>query len=189
MGREELQFSQVVEREFRFLIDDYYYELVKSEATFVRYESKSYFMNIFHGRISYEIGVEIGDLTVGWEDYIYPHGILDYVLGPDHGITTYFQASSREAVENCVVKLAGIIRKHCMDVASGDRRAIDAIIEAQWKDSEEYTKQVVQEPVRREAEEAWRNKDYSKVVSLYGSIKEDLSEIELKKLEYAKKKS
>ena len=34
--------------------------------------------------------------------YIYPHGILDYVLGPDHGITTYFQASSREAVENCV---------------------------------------------------------------------------------------
>lgn len=189
MGREKLRFNQVVEREFRFLIDDYKYRLVKSESTFVRYESKSYFMNIYHGRISYEIGVEIGDHLVGWWDYISPSGILNYVMGPDHGITTYFQASTREAVENCVVKLAGTIRKYCMDVASGDQKAIDAIIEAQGKRNEEYTRQVVQEPVRREAEQAWRDKDYSKVVSLYGSIKEDLSEIEMKKLEYAQKKS
>ncbi len=49
-----------------------------------------------------------------------------------------------------------------------------------------YTKQVVQQPIRKAAEEAWRHHDYAKVRELYESIKADLTSVETTKLKYAK---
>jgi hypothetical protein len=43
-------------------------------------------------------------------------------------------------------------------------------------------------PVKEQAEQAWKNKDYMRVISLYESIKDYLSSVELKRLEYARKK-
>ena len=39
--------------------------------------------------------------------------------------------------------------------------------------------------VRSKADAAWQAKDYAQVVELYGPIREDLTEVEAKKLAYA----
>ena len=39
--------------------------------------------------------------------------------------------------------------------------------------------------VRGKAEAAWHAKDYAQVVELYGPVREDLTEVEAKKLAYA----
>src|ERR671917_546664 len=59
-GREKLDFAEEVQSAFTFLVTDYGFRLVRTEPTFVRYESPDVCVNIYHGRASFEIGVEIG---------------------------------------------------------------------------------------------------------------------------------
>ena len=64
--RMQLGFSLEVLSAFQFLTQDYGFKCVKNDVTFVRYESESTFVNIYHGRRSYELGVEIGKLEKYW---------------------------------------------------------------------------------------------------------------------------
>jgi hypothetical protein len=50
----------------------------------------------------------------------------------------------------------------------------------------DYAKEVNLSAVRPKAEAAWHAKDYAQVVELYGPIREDLTEVEAKKLAYAR---
>lgn len=54
------EFAIEVLYHFHFLINDYKFKRLEANRTFVRYESKYIFVNIYHGRRSYELGVEIG---------------------------------------------------------------------------------------------------------------------------------
>src|SRR6266508_1197859 len=60
LQRESLGFAPAATQAFSFLVERLGFRLAKQEPTFVRYESKSVFVNIYHGRSSYEIGVEVG---------------------------------------------------------------------------------------------------------------------------------
>ena len=55
--------------------------------------------------------------------------------------------------------------------------------------SEEYALDVLTEQLRPQADEAFRQKDYSKAVELYSRIRERLSPVELKKLSIAEERS
>jgi hypothetical protein len=59
--RERLAFKDAVMSGFRFF-DDLGFRPAKQEMTFVRYESADVFVNVYHGRASFELGVEIGKL-------------------------------------------------------------------------------------------------------------------------------
>jgi hypothetical protein len=54
-----LGFAEAVLANFEFLRS---YELrrVENDSTFVRFESEAVFVNVYHGRASFEIGVEVG---------------------------------------------------------------------------------------------------------------------------------
>lgn len=56
-GRERLGFEAAVVENFAFL-KEAGFECVRRECTFVRYESKRVFVNVYHGRGSFELGVE-----------------------------------------------------------------------------------------------------------------------------------
>ncbi|MGH8590336.1 MAG: hypothetical protein ACREXX_13715, partial [Gammaproteobacteria bacterium] len=60
-NRAELRFVEEAQTAFHFLVEELGFRLVKCEPpTFVRYESNKLFVNVYHGRLSYEIDVEIG---------------------------------------------------------------------------------------------------------------------------------
>ena len=59
--RAKLGFREAVLSSFKFL-NDVGFRPVEQEMTLVRYESPEVFVNVYHGRASFELGVEIGRL-------------------------------------------------------------------------------------------------------------------------------
>jgi hypothetical protein len=57
--REANGFQDSAKRAFEFL-RDFGYELVHSEPTMIRYEGDQRYVQIYHGRRSYELGVDFG---------------------------------------------------------------------------------------------------------------------------------
>jgi hypothetical protein len=184
--RAELGFKEAVRSSFKFL-NDAGLRLVQQEMTFVRYESPEVFVNVYHGRASFELGVEIGRLEepnrkltlydiVAWEGAEKAEGLGPHVT---------FQVDSREGVEEFVPKLAALVTKYAAPFLRGDAAAFGSALEFQSERWKEYVKGVNFSQVRWKAEAAWQAKDYAQVVDLYGPVRDDLTEVEAKKLTYA----
>jgi len=63
-NRSSLGFVATVRAAFAFLEDDFGFSIARiEEPTFVRYESASGFVNVYHARGGYNIGAEIGRLV------------------------------------------------------------------------------------------------------------------------------
>jgi hypothetical protein len=96
-----------------------------------------------------------------------------------------FQVSSREGVQEFVPKLAALVKKYAAPFLRGDRTAFDSAFEIRSERAKNYAKEVNLRSVRGKTEAAWHAKDYAQVVELYGPVREDLTEVEAKKLAYA----
>jgi len=188
--RERLRFEETVLASFDFL-GSYGLKPKKKEPTFVRYESKKVFLNVYHGRSSFEIGLELGR-----RDRPERYG-LGYIIasagkaaweaeGFGHG--TMFQVSSREGVQQLVPKVAGLLKKYGEPFLRGDPEFYDELAKANERASSEYTRRQLVERTRKDADTAWAGKQYARVVDLYQPLREDLTEIETKRLAYAEKK-
>ena len=189
--RDQLGFVSEVVSAFKFLLTDYGFSCVKVEPTFVRYESTSIFVNIYHGRRSSELGVEIGKLgnIPGLKENWYTLGEVMDLMGVREKLGfTFFQASTRERVQILVPKLAEYVRKYAGSMFEGNLQIFERLRDLRHKKSEEYMKEIFLSQIREEAERAWHKKDYAKLVELYDSMKDDLTFLEVKKLEYAQKR-
>jgi hypothetical protein len=119
--RSQLGFKDAVLSSFDFL-RAYGLKPIKEEVTFVRYESNSVFVNVYHGRGSFEIGVEIGRL-----DRPVKYG-LGYIVAwagkqaweaEGFGRGTMFQVSTCESVHNIVPKIAHLVKRYADPFLSG----------------------------------------------------------------------
>lgn len=186
--REQLGFRDAVVSSFKFL-SAFGFHLVREESTFARYESQTVFVNVYHGRASYELGVEIGRLAEAEEKLT----IYDVVAWANaekvegFGQHTMFQVSSREGVREFVPKLAELVKKYAGLLLRNEPNAYESVKEIRSLWASEGMKQMRLRNVRKEAEVAWHQKDYAQVVELFSSIRDDLSESEAMKLAYAEK--
>src|SRR6185437_4422023 len=184
--RAKLGFREAVLSSFGFLAD-YGLHPVEEQVTFVRYESSEVFLNVYHGRASFELGVEIGRLEqptakLTHYDIIAWAGVTE---AEGFGKHVSFQVSSRGGVQEFVPKLATLIKKHAAPLLSGDSAAYDSALAIQSELAEEYGREANLGNLHSKAAAAWKAKDYSQVVELYNSIRKDLNEVEAKKLAYA----
>jgi hypothetical protein len=189
--RDQLGFVSEVMSAFRFLLTDHGFSCVKIEPTFIRYESTSIFVNIYHGRRSSELGVEIGKLgnISGLKENWYTLGEVMDLMGVREKLGfTFFQASTRERIQILVPKLAEYVRKYAGSIFEGNLQIFERSRDLRHKKSEGYMKEIFLSQIREEAEKSWHNKDYAKLVELYDSMKDDLTFLEVKKLEYAQKR-
>ncbi len=186
LERAQLGFKDTVLSNFKFL-GDFGLRPMEEKVTFVRYESSEVFLNVYHGRASYELGVEIGRLKVP-ESKV---SIFDVVrwAGAEQaegfGKHVMFQVSSREGVQEFVPKLAALVKKYAIPLLRGDESAYGSALEFRAKQYADEVKQGNLNVVRGKAEEAWHAKDYAQVVERYGPVREELTEVETKKLAYA----
>lgn len=189
--RGRLRFKDAVLSAFDFLCS-YGLKPVEEEVTFVRYESEVVFVNVYHGRASFEIGVEIGRL-----DRPEKYG-LDYIVSwagkrawetEGFGQSTMFQVSSPEGVKKFVPRVAELVKKYGDLFLRGEGSFYDQLEKANDQASIEFQKQQRLKAVRKEAAAAWSEKNYARVMALYRSIMDDLTEVEVKRLAYAEKQS
>lgn len=187
-NRAELRFVEEAQTAFHFLVKELGFRLVKCEPpTFLRYESNELFVNVYHGRLSYEIDVEIGRLSDPNQRRYWIADVLGAILGWKDKSMTYFQASNQKALRGCIHMIADLVAKHYRPMLAGDLAVLDRVAAYSSEKNAAYTRQLVEQPVRDAADKAWREKDYVRVRELYGSIRDSLTPVERKRLEYAEK--
>lgn len=187
--RDKLEFAGSVLANFQFLAD-MGFRPVQEEITLIRYESSAVFINVFHGRASFELGIEIGILCEPTE-HVTLYDILlwaDALKAEGFGQHVMFQVSSREGVQQFVPKLASLVRRYGEPFLRGDSTAYTEVLEARSRAARDFEQQVQLDDLRRRVEIAWTSNDFAGVVDLYGSIGTDMTSVEAKKLAYAEKK-
>ncbi|CAN5885740.1 MAG: hypothetical protein USCGTAYLOR_01273 [Chromatiales bacterium USCg_Taylor] len=186
-NRDVLGFSRAVFQYFNFLCSDYGFTVTDQSATLVRFESNDVFINVYHGRASYELGVEIGKFDdPSGTRYRLPT-IIEAFMGNTVGQKGVFQASSPDAICSSIEHLAQLVSSYCSALLRGDDDAFDRVRKASKHISEELTEHYTRGVLRRRAEQAWQNKDYADVVRVYEKILHTLTSIERKRLEIARK--
>lgn len=184
--RAKLGFKEAALSAFDFL-RQYGFTSTQANATFVRYESPSVFVNAYHGRGSYELGIEIGRLddpdrnlaianVVDWAGAFEAEGFGKHVM---------FQVATREGVQKFVVKLADLVKKYAVPLLRNEANAWNEALGLQVRRAAEYEKDIKLRQIREKAEKAWHAKDYAQVVELYGPVRKDLTKVDAKKLAYA----
>jgi hypothetical protein len=187
-NREQLGFREAVLFDFGFL-GSYGFRPVQEEVTFVRFESTAVFVNIYHGRASFELGAEIGRLTNPGEK-ISLHDVVAWAGAnkvEGFGEHVVFQVSSHEGVQEFVRRLAKLIQKYATPFLKGDADAYKCVAEASSRNTADYMKSMKLDRIRTKAEIAWHQKDFPQVAELYGSMRDDLNSVEAGRCAYAEK--
>jgi hypothetical protein len=184
--RKSLGFSKKVREFFSFLEVQWEFKCTIQEKTTVRYESTDVYVNVYHGRSSFEIGVEIGkkssEHNFSLEALV---ALFDKDLSREYWATG---ARTADAVRKALKKLSEGLIRYGGSALSGHQSIFDRLeqfrterVASMVLDSKAYQ-------IRPKAEAAFRRGDYKEAVMLYSSIESALSSIESKKLEIAKKK-
>ena len=96
-----------------------------------------------------------------------------------------FQASTSASLENCIIKLASWVSGCAMTYLSNNKFSFKRVSDLREKESSKYQLEIELMDIRRKARLAWKNKDYSRVVDLYGPVKHSIEDSERKRLEFA----
>jgi hypothetical protein len=187
--REKLGFRSEVFKQFKFLVSEYGFHCVEEKSTYLRFESSNVFVNIYHGRSSYEIGLELGLLPFsGEKERKVTMGELEEFVGNSEETLSVCQANTQEVVEKCVSKLASFLKQHGKEILRGDCSTFHKLFKIQQLQSDKYLETIKLNRIRTKANDAWQSKDYTEVVKLFEPVKDSLTPSEIKKLNYCKNK-
>ena len=182
--RSILRFDEQVKIRFAFL-KALRCRCVRAEATFVRFESSAFGVNVYHGRRSFEIGLEIESTRSLTETYSTPE-ILRLVDKKEADQYKYYATHTPQGVAEGVRLLAELFQR-CVAAGILEDNQIFSRLQTQRQEiAAEYALQVELRHAHRKIEAAWSAKDFLQVVKIlapfhWGSI----MPAELKKLAYA----
>lgn len=186
--RNMLGFQDVVKKHFAFLEDQYGFKCVSSDLYTVKYSSDKVYLNIYHERVSYELYFEIGMLP---EDYnnLLKANLSDIIAMP--GIVNenvFYQASNKNDVYMVVEKLADLARMYAKDALNASLQYFRDIANYRTQVQENALRLLELKTAESKANSAWNVKDYKTVVEVYTQFEKHLNSVQLKRLDFAKKK-
>lgn len=167
---------------------------VRGEPTYLRFEHGNIFVEVFHGRSSFELGIEVGRwVEVGNELVEQKFHIRDvlHLLAPQ---VTYRALTAKTGEE--VIRFLNVLvvwLDSFADLLLSDNGEIfDQLSEQSERESTNYLEGVRAQRLRDNASEAWRRKDFGSVILAYEEIESELKSIKLResetiKLGYARK--
>jgi hypothetical protein len=194
--RAALGFLPCALKEFHFLTSDLGFHLIEQNDTRIRYESDRRFVNVYHGRGSYELGVEFGRwIQVEGEtrEEVFP---LRNLLALDHDLRELgyggLTATTRPLVENFVHRLAAWTKMFTTSILTDGDELFARARERNAVWSQSYLEGIRASRLRSQADVAWRRRDFDAVVNAYTEIDTELASVGLKpseraRLRYARK--
>jgi len=182
--RSRLGFAAAVERSFGFLEREFGFRLADAQSTFVRYESELSFVNVFHGRGSYELGVEIGHWVDIEDGRVEEKFSLGDVIALDHDLSMVgyrsFATMEKDPLASFVAQLAEWTQRFTPRVLEGDASTFDRLRAQGARRSQEMQEGWRATRLRTAADEAWHRQDWGRVVDAYGEMVSELRTVELK---------
>jgi len=181
-------FADAVAASFHFLTDRFGFKIVRRAPTFVRYESSHIFVNIYHGRSSYEIGLEVGLRGDPLQEEKFTLGdILEAVAAPQR--YSFLQASTQDRVAKYVRRLADLALAHGEPVFGGDKEVFAKLRSAQGRQSQDYLLGIRLARARKAALAASQRQDYAAVIRILKPLRDHLTASEAKRLQYAERRN
>lgn len=181
--RQRLNFPHVVIEHFDFLCDEGF-SLFESTPTIVRYRKDDLQVNIFHGRRSYEIVMEIGQ---GSEFY----SLAALIRLKDQERADefrYYITATPDGVMAGVQQLAELVKQYGQNALRGDPLTFAALTEQRVQMARELELDSLAAQIRPKAAAAFRGRNYREAAALYEKIRPCLSSTELKKLKLARER-
>ena len=182
--RTRFDFANVVRQRFAFLADYGFHE-TESLPTIVRYRRGDLDLNVYHGRQSYEIGLQVGHADEQFS-------MSELVRAADPEAAERYRnaaATTPAALASGLERLAELVVRYG-DRALRDDPGFFADLRRQrqfW--AETYALDVLAAQTRPKAEAAFRDGRYREAAELYERIAARLSPAEKAKLAAARKRS
>lgn len=108
--------------------------------------------------------------------------------GQDAEDQSAFQASSVDSISHCVREIGNLLEEYGQGALHGDPLLYSKMSAVRDARGEAGNRRYVYGPLREQAVRAWRDRKYPEVVHLYEKIpEEELTPVEIKKLEYARR--
>jgi hypothetical protein len=187
-GAMSVRFADVAEQAFSFL-EKAGFRLAQRDSTRLQYESDHAVVVIEWDPRSGEMEASIGLPAKRGErpDMFSLSDLLNMqgVGAPKRRMP--FQVADEDRIAPFLQKLAEDTRTRAQSALAGDRMFFRRLHTFRSAQSRAYMRDMELRRVRSEAERAWRDRELNRVISLYSSIENDLSELEKGKLDYARK--
>lgn len=180
--RYNLGFKDEILKNFIFLINEYGYKCVKTEVTFVRYESDKVFINFYHGRGSYILGFEIGFINKDKSKETY-YTLTEIMRLYENNEFVPYQITKYEVMVKFVPRMAELIKQYAIKAIVGDKTFYKKLskVRSDW-----FKKYMINKNFPK-ADDAWRKKNYKEFIKILYPYKDDLTGAIKKKYEYALK--
>jgi len=185
--RSVLRFAEEVKGRFSFL-ETLGLHCVRSEASFVRFESPRISINVYHGRRSFEIGLEVESTLSPTDSYSFSEilRLVDREQGEQY---RNYATHTAQGVAEGVGKLAEIFQR-CVAVGILNDEQLFSRLKLQREElARKYALETQLVQARRKSEAAWHRKDYATVVRVLKPLRAALSATEIGKLEFAEKET
>jgi hypothetical protein len=179
-GAGRLGFVDLVLKTFSFL-RGLGFEVGRRETTLVRFESGTMFVNVYHGRSSYQVGLELGRIAEG-EMYSL-HEILRS-FAPAEVEVALCQTTDPVVLERCLATMAWIVEKNCGSLLAGDRGAFKRLDSVTARSRRSATIQAQFGAIVDRADRAWENKDFALAAELYEKASPALDETRMRRLAF-----
>lgn len=178
-----MNFAHVVDECFGFLLTAGF-ERAEVVPTRVSYRRGDVEFRVYHGRKSFEIGVEFGRIG---EKYSLP----ELLRMADPRLAESYRnpiATTPGDVLIGVGSVAGLVRQYGKRALEGDAEIFDELSRRRTAWSESYALDVLAEQIRPKAEAAFRDGRYKDAAELYERIYVRLSSLERRKLAAARER-
>lgn len=182
--RKRLNFAHAVAERFGFL-SEFGFRVSESLPTIVRYRKGDLELNVYHGRQSFEVGLQIGrgrDPFSMWELI----RCMDQAAAERYRMTV---AKTPAAVGFAVDQLADLLLRFGQRALRDEPQFFGLLEQQRQALSEDYALEVLAEQTRPKAEAAFREGRYREAAELYEQMAPRLTPLEQKKLAAARKRS
>jgi hypothetical protein len=186
-----LGFATVASEEFSFLLELGFQPWEVSD-TLARYESDSRFVRVFHGRGSYELGVDVGrwiEVDGVSREQAFP--LRDVVALRQDPAEVGFggtSATTAESVRRFLGQLAGWAREFALPLLRNGDDLFDQLSRSNAARAHAERDELRASRLRARADEAWQRQDFATVANSYSEIESELPAASLKASEQGRLK-
>lgn len=169
---------------FSFLVGNGF-RLVRQEEALVRFESSAVFVNVYHGRSSYQVGLELGRGEQG--DIYSLHELLTAIAPEEVGLARC-QTTDPLVLSRCLSDIAKVLQQRFHLLLVGDPASFASLREAVGPQRKAATLQAQYGATSARADQAWEARRLQLAERLYEAAEPALNEPQKRRLSYLRNK-